>query len=157
MMRFLMILAALICGLSMGRCPLAAWATLLSLTILALKAERDSLRDPLTGLHNLRALRRQGRKYRCLGVTVMYLDMDGLKRRNDTQGHAAGDEALRQVAQILRKLSGDAYRVGGDEFLIVSTSPFSWTPPADLPLSLGVARGHGRELEELIRRAKLGV
>ena len=58
-MRLLMIFAALICGLSIGRCPLAAWAALLALTILALKADEDSLRDPLTGLHNLRALRRQ--------------------------------------------------------------------------------------------------
>ena len=153
-MRLLMIFAALICGLSMGRCPLAAWAALLALTILALKADEDRLRDPLTGLHNLRALRRHGKKYRRPGITVVYLDMDGLKRRNDTQGHAAGDDALRRVAEILRSLPGDAYRVGGDEFLIVSTSPFSRTPPEDLPLSLGIAQGHGRELENLIRRAE---
>ena len=153
-MQLLMIIAALVCGLSMARCIPAALAALLALTVMALKADGASLRDPLTGLHNLRALRRHGRKYRRLGVTVMYLDMDGLKRRNDTQGHAAGDEALRQVAAVLRKLPGDAYRVGGDEFLIISTTPFSWTPPTDLPLSLGVAQGHGRELEDLIRRAE---
>ena len=153
-MRLLMIFAALICGLSMAQCPPAAWGALLALTVLALKADGASLRDPLTELHNLRALRRHGRKYRRLGITVVYLDMNDLKHCNDTQGHAAGDEALRQVADVLRKLPGHAYRVGGDEFLIISTSPFSWTPPEDLPLSLGIARGHGRELEDLIRRAE---
>ena len=153
-MRLLIILSALVCGLSMARCLPAAWAALLALTVLALKSEGDSLRDPLTGLHNLRALGRRREKYRRLGVTVVYLDINDLKHRNDTQGHAAGDDALRRVADILRRLPGDAYRVGGDEFLIISTVPFSWTLPSDLPVSLGIAQGPGRELDALIRRAE---
>ena len=153
-MRLLIILSALACAAGMARYLPLGLAALAVLTVLALKAERDSLRDPLTGLQNLRALDRRRGKYRRLGVTVVYLDVNDLKRRNDTQGHAAGDDALRRVAEILRHLPGDAYRVGGDEFLIVTTAPFAWTPPADLPVSLGTSQGPGRELDALIRRAE---
>ena len=153
-MRLLIILSALVCAAGLAWYFPLGLAALAVLTVLALKAEEDSRRDPLTGLHNLRALGRRRGKYRRLGVTVVYLDINDLKRRNDTQGHAAGDDALRRVAEILRRLPGDAYRVGGDEFLIISTVPFCWTPPADLPVSLGIAQGPGRELDTLIRRAE---
>ena len=153
-MRLLIILSALACAAGLARYLPLGLAALAVLTVLALKAERDSLRDPLTGLQNLRALDRSRGKYRRLGVTVVYLDVNDLKRRNDTQGHAAGDDALRRVAEILRHLPGDAYRVGGDEFLIISTVPFCWTPPSDLAVSLGIAQGPGRELDALIRRAE---
>ncbi len=49
-------------------------------------------------------------------------DVDGLKVINDTQGHAAGDQSLRALATALHEAGrlGDlAYRVGGDEFLLV--------------------------------------
>src|SRR5205814_2349961 len=51
--------------------------------------------------------------------SVLVADMDGLKRLNDTEGHAAGDVALRELAGRLREAlrAGDAaYRIGGDEF-----------------------------------------
>ena len=81
--------------------------------------------DPLTGLLNRREFERRlsmvlvdGAQ---LGVNhaVLYLDLDQFKVVNDTCGHAAGDELLRQIALLLRPRlrEGDTLaRLGGDEF-----------------------------------------
>jgi diguanylate cyclase (GGDEF)-like protein len=90
--------------------------------------ERLSLTDQLTGLPNRRAglqaldrawgmSERQG-----LSLCLTMLDIDHFKRINDEYGHAAGDEALRRVANILQGIvrSEDIVcRLGGEEFLIV--------------------------------------
>lgn len=55
-------------------------------------------------------------------LSVMMLDVDYFKRVNDTHGHAGGDEALRQVAQVMRQClrrSDHVARWGGEEFLVV--------------------------------------
>jgi diguanylate cyclase (GGDEF)-like protein len=55
-------------------------------------------------------------------LSVIMLDVDGLKRINDTYGHAAGDDVLMQLAHLARRScrGGDAVgRYGGDEFLFV--------------------------------------
>lgn len=53
---------------------------------------------------------------------VFFVDVNGLKTVNDTQGHIAGDELLRDVADTLTGIFGDyeVYRVGGDEFLVIT-------------------------------------
>lgn len=58
------------------------------------------------------------------GFSVLLLDLDRFKQVNDTHGHAAGDELLREVAKTLRTLCGEnstLARLGGDEFAIIHT------------------------------------
>jgi diguanylate cyclase (GGDEF)-like protein len=83
-------------------------------------------RDPVTGLANRRQLTE--RLDRVLtgatppGVTVALLDLDGFKDVNDTLGHAAGDELLKQVSCRLRAALPEAEvlaRLGDDEFAVV--------------------------------------
>jgi diguanylate cyclase (GGDEF)-like protein/PAS domain S-box-containing protein len=93
--------------------------------------ERRAERDQLTGLANRStfhdAVRRAVTAHRDDGATppaVLYVDLDGFKTVNDTQGHAAGDELLREAARrILTELRpGDvAARLGGDEFAVLVT------------------------------------
>ena len=51
-------------------------------------------------------------------LALCLLDVDGLKRVNDTRGHQAGDALLENVAGCLRH-GGEAFRVGGDEFALL--------------------------------------
>jgi diguanylate cyclase (GGDEF)-like protein len=84
--------------------------------------------DDLTGLVNRRFLRTflataaQQAKERHSALTVVCLDQDNLKAINDTHGHAAGDSAIRTIADALqgcKRASDCAARVGGDEFVVV--------------------------------------
>jgi len=82
--------------------------------------------DPLTGLYNRRSgeqrlteeISRAVRYQRPL--TILLIDLDGLKQTNDKLGHAAGDMVLKQFAERLQKAirgSDLAVRLGGDEFM----------------------------------------
>jgi len=67
-----------------------------------------------------REIERENRR-RTRGIVVAFVDVDGLKRTNDTQGHAAGDQLLRNVVTAIRARirSYDLlFRYGGDEFVI---------------------------------------
>lgn len=95
-----------------------------------LRVERDlrslALLDELTGLHNRRGFllfaeqelaraRRYGRE-----AALVFADLDGLKAINDAHGHAAGDEAIRAMADALRSVlreSDVVARWAGDEFV----------------------------------------
>jgi diguanylate cyclase (GGDEF)-like protein len=91
--------------------------------------ESQANTDPLTGLGNLRHLQRelaqmlemQKRYTHPFGLLLM--DIDGLKRVNDSQGHQAGDRLLMQVAMALRRSIRTvdvAARIGGDEFCVLA-------------------------------------
>jgi two-component system cell cycle response regulator len=84
--------------------------------------------DPLTGLANYRHLieiidteiKRSERTQR--EFSVLFLDVDGLKKINDSFGHLVGSEALRRLADVLCNSARDmdtAARFGGDEFALV--------------------------------------
>lgn len=87
-------------------------------------AEADAASDMLTGLKNRRVLdqvlsRLSGRDQ---PFSLMHLDLDFFKAVNDTLGHAAGDNVLQVVANILtEETRGEdtVARVGGDEFVLV--------------------------------------
>ncbi len=90
-----------------------------------------SRHDPLTGLVNRREF--ESRLHQALEEvhhqsehhTLLLLDLDQFKLINDTCGHVAGDELLRQVTVLLRQLTrgGDVLaRLGGDEFGILLTN-----------------------------------
>jgi len=101
----------------------------------------QSLHDPLTGLPNrtlveqhadrcLAAARRSGAP-----TALLFLDLDGFKRINDTLGHSAGDDLIRSVGERLAATARAAdvlARIGGDEFVVLM-------PETDQQAALGVA------------------
>jgi len=98
------------------------------LLVQLLDARHDASHDPLTGLANRRsaeerldACRAESMRHRD-PLSVLALDLDHFKRVNDRHGHAAGDQVLQAVAQVLREevRGGDlAARHGGEEFLVI--------------------------------------
>jgi diguanylate cyclase (GGDEF)-like protein/PAS domain S-box-containing protein len=88
-----------------------------------------ALHDPLTGLPNrayffdlLRGELARARRDPEHKFAVLFIDLDGFKRVNDTLGHDAGDAVLVEVAQRLRaclRETDTAARVGGDEFTVL--------------------------------------
>lgn len=86
----------------------------------------QALHDPLTGLHNRAAFEQELRQALDTPshepLVLLYLDLDDFKPINDALGHAAGDQALRWVADTLRaSLPPEAFvaRLGGDEFTVL--------------------------------------
>ena len=85
-----------------------------------------ALTDPLTGLYNHRYLMRHLQSLLAsrqpTSVSVLMLDVDNFKSVNDALGHAAGDKALCQIANILRtdiRVFDSPARYGGEEFAVV--------------------------------------
>jgi diguanylate cyclase (GGDEF)-like protein/PAS domain S-box-containing protein len=138
-----------------------------------------STHDGLTGLYNrfyyedeCQRLER-GRQF---PISIMMVDVDGMKKINDTQGHAAGDELLRATASVLKSAFRDedvVARIGGDEFAIILPKTDAATanqtleriklclkeyndslPENPLSLSIGVATGEkGASLAKLLKQA----
>src|SRR5262249_33645098 len=85
-----------------------------------------ALIDPLTGLHNQRYLMRHlhgllegGQSHQ---LAALMIDVDHFKSINDEYGHAAGDHALRLIAEVLRaktRVFDSLARYAGDEFVVV--------------------------------------
>ncbi len=107
-----------------------------------------ALSDALTGLGNRHALEVNFPKVRAqserldLPLTLVYWDMDGLKRINDQFGHVAGDQALTILASALRsafRQEDHVFRIGGDEFV---------------SLHLGLPLG---EVPEMVRRVRSAI
>ncbi len=93
------------------------------------KLESLSLTDELTGLSNRRGFFTLGQQQVKIArrlrndVFLFYLDVDQLKRVNDTYGHPAGDRLLVAVATILKETLRESdiiARIGGDEFAVLA-------------------------------------
>ena len=98
--------------------------------------QRQAFEDPLSGLPNRallndrldQALHRisSGQASEGAKLAVMFIDLDGFKPINDSFGHAAGDEMLKDVARRLRAIVRESdvlARLGGDEFVALIESP----------------------------------
>jgi len=141
--------------------------------------------DDLTGLHNRRGfltlaeqqLKTAHREKH--GMLLLFADLDRMKWINDNHGHPAGDKALTDVSQVLRKTFRESdiiARIGGDEFVVMAEeSPeisidsitkrlqshldahnMTREEPFDLSLSLGIVRydpGNPRLLDEMMTAA----
>ena len=102
---------------------------------------------------------------------MLFLDVDGLKGVNDSQGHAAGDAMLRAAADLLSttfRHDDVVGRLGGDEFAVLLSEPAddeSIVPPVErlqgalagrtdgLSMSIGLAvASPGESLEQLLSR-----
>lgn len=184
-------LAVLLLMVGLAMAALLVWLRRTSLTMEASRAHATyfALHDPLTGLAN-RALfetrLKEAKDYEFLAETKVLLisvDIDRFKEINDSWGHAAGDQLLREVAKrLMIEMPEEATvaRLGGDEFAIIHPGILSegqarWicqrlvqsirTPltvgseRVDVTLSLGAALEKGNEVtpEEILRRADVAL
>jgi diguanylate cyclase (GGDEF)-like protein len=137
-------------------------------SIRANQLQREALferatRDSLTGLLNRGAaleameldLATVRRSFENLVLTVLFIDLDELKKINDSLGHDGGDAAIRAVADVLRtttRASDVVARYGGDEFLVGWVGPDEEGSTAELAkriseeVAQAVVSGNGRTL-----------
>ena len=117
---------------TLDEATLSAWAVWLSHWLRLEESHRELRRhawtDELTGAGNRRAFETVLRDAMARAleerrtISLMCLDVDNFKRYNDDYGHHAGDEVLRETAELLRTCvrAGDhVFRIGGDEFVVV--------------------------------------
>ena len=117
---------------TLDEATLSAWAVWLSHWLRLEESHRELRRhawtDELTGAGNRRAFETVLRDTMARAleerrtISLMCLDVDDFKRYNDDYGHHAGDEVLRETAELLRTCvrAGDhVFRIGGDEFVVV--------------------------------------
>jgi diguanylate cyclase (GGDEF)-like protein len=98
------------------------------------EVERIASVDALTSVANRRKLEYQLelRIKKAQPFTVVYLDINGFKKVNDTFGHSAGDDLLKQFAGELRtafRATDLIGRWGGDEFIVLLDGDFEHTKP----------------------------
>ncbi|WP_280204020.1 GGDEF domain-containing protein [Nocardia farcinica] len=91
------------------------------------RAQYQADHDMLTGLLNrtalLRTLARERADWRAGPLSLLFLDLDGFKRVNDSYGHAVGDELIANAAARIRRVAGRipvCARYGGDEFVVLT-------------------------------------
>jgi len=118
--------------------------------------QRDELfelssKDGLTGCGNRRAMDEniqaaiQLHQRNGIAVSLLILDLDDFKQINDQQGHAVGDEILRNVSAAIQsriRTTDSIYRYGGDEFVVLA-------PNSNLQRSLGLAENLRIIVEQL--------
>ena len=167
-------------GLSVIGYAVALGGALLDNARLFEQVHHLAVSDPLTGLANYRRLldvlenetertNRSGRSF-----SLLLLDLDGLKKINDTHGHLVGSRAICRVADVLRvncRTIDTAARYGGDEFALVLPeseqeeaehvadririvlAQDKELPSLSASIGISVYRGEGERIERLISEA----
>jgi diguanylate cyclase len=88
-----------------------------------------SLTDTLTGIGNRRAFDDKVasvvvfRKRHSRSVSLLYVDIDEFKSINDSRGHSIGDQAISNIAHLIRAMlreTDSVFRIGGDEFIVLA-------------------------------------
>jgi len=115
------------------------------------KLREMAFRDGLTGLYNYRYFQElmdrevSRSKRHHLGLSLMLFDIDHFKDVNDTYGHPAGDQVLRNLAELVQstmRISDIVVRYGGEEFAVI-------LPSTDLPGCKVFATRLRRRVEEM--------
>jgi len=110
-----------------------------------------ALRDELTGLHNRRGLLTVGEQYARIAerkngqVVVLFIDINDMKGINDRFGHDTGDQAVKELSQLLLesfRKSDVIARVGGDEFCVLLTETTAGAVEIAIARLYGVLAGH---------------
>ncbi|UCH80103.1 MAG: diguanylate cyclase [Nitrospiraceae bacterium] len=103
------------------------------------KLQEAAITDILTGLLNRRGFLAMAEQQCRLsdrtkrGITLLFIDLDGMKTINDELGHSAGDQALKDISTLLKhsfRGSDIIARMGGDEFAVLLTEPSEGAEPA---------------------------
>lgn len=129
-----------------------------SLRLCPFYLQRQAVTDPVTGLgsrallmprldEELKRSKRTGERF-----GVLFLDLDRLKEINDVHGHLAGDEVIREVAQLIKATTREydlGVKYGGDEFVVVLQR-------IDADGALRVAEALRSGVEQLGPRLRLG-
>jgi diguanylate cyclase (GGDEF)-like protein len=146
------LLAAVFLGYGMVLIASEAKQRELTDAVAALQVAKDQLAikantDPLTAALSRHAFYGMPRE---MSGVVMMVDVDRLKRINDVEGHSAGDDAIRSVANAIRKrIRADdlLFRWGGDEFLVVMPqSPLELVTQRFASLDERITTPHGTTL-----------
>lgn len=145
------------------------------------KLTKLATRDPLTNTGNRRALDEKltsiiaARQRTGARTSLMVIDLDHFKLVNDNYGHAAGDQILIRVTEIIKlriRVTDSLYRVGGEEFIVLAEGQNierasqlaeqlrtlvevnELAPKQEVTISIGVAELHdGETCEEWLSRA----
>ena len=109
----------------------------------------DSCHDSMTRLYNRAALGEKKHFYdQQPSLAVFFFDLNNLKQTNDVLGHAMGDGLIRRMANVLRRqcVNGiSAYRMGGDEFVLIAPVSRSEAEALRLRLDEGIRQETGRQ------------
>lgn len=120
--------------------------------------------DQMTGLYNRRAYNEEVDKIDGLSmedkvnICGIMIDLNGLKRTNDTLGHEAGDELIISSANIISDVfedSGKVFRLGGDEFAVITDINRSGCDAKIVDLRDRMANWYGKYIDSM--SASIGV
>lgn len=113
--------------------------------------------DPLTGVFSRYAYIEEVQKYASSDVlpddlVIFSIDINGLKRTNDTLGHAAGDELICGASDVIESVLSDhgkCFRTGGDEFIVIANTSAENAAELVSLLNKRAAEWHGTKVPGL--------